>query len=79
MNVVNRCRECGKAFQHRRGDGVEACGRCVDLGPSTTRTQGRDRLLAQTPLHKLYPEMIEGLARLQEARPSAEAWKRGRA
>lgn len=75
MNVVNRCEDCGKAYQHVRGDGVATCGRCVELGPTTTRTQERDKLLASTPLHKLYPEMTEGLARLQEQRPSAEAWK----
>ena len=76
MNVVNRCRECGKAYQHRRGDGVAECGRCVDLGPTTTRTNARDVLLAKTPLHQLYPEMTEGLARLQEQRPSHAEWKR---
>ena len=39
------------------------------------RTQDRLSRLAKTPLHELYPSMAEGLARLQEARPSAEAWK----
>lgn len=87
-NVINRCENCEKPFQHRRGDGVELCGTCAPLPEreryvlavsEAERTQARLSRLAKTPLHLLYPEMTEGLARLQEARPSAEAWKARRA
>lgn len=84
MNVVNRCENCAQPFQHRRGDGRELCGACAPLPvreryvlavTDDMRTQDRLSRLAKTPLHELYPSMAEGLARLQEARPSAEAWK----
>lgn len=93
MNVVNRCRCCGKAYQHPRGDRQQTCPTCSPPKPreryaapvtrdrssewaqAQAKAQARDTLLARTPLHELYPAMTEGLARLQEARPSHAEWK----
>ena len=92
-NVVNRCRECGRVFQHRREDRQQTCSTCAppksrerygapklrdrasERAQAQARARARDTLLARTPLHVLYPAMLAGLARLQEARPSFEAWK----
>lgn len=83
-NVILRCSRCGCAVKVRR----ELAGRpayCSDACQGFAvrerryshvprRWWERQRILATTPLHQLYPEMIDVLDRVQRERPSWAAW-----
>lgn len=86
-NYVKSCQRCGSAFKQRRGLNAKFCtSQCMRWADRDrerdlyeARKSRRMAELATTPLHEMYPGMMDVLEWAQMQRPSWADWRLGRA
>ncbi len=82
-NYVKSCARCGSAFRQRRGENAKFCTMQCMRWADRERERDRHELaksrrmteLASTPLHVMYPGMVDVLERVQRQRPSWADWQ----
>ncbi len=86
-NYIKSCARCGSAFKQRRGLNAKFCtSQCMRWADRDrerdlyeARKSRRMAELATTPLHEMYPGMMDVLEWAQMQRPSWADWRLGRA